>query len=48
MKIYNKRMKVRHVFTVSKYNDPNNEIMDGWPTIIMWILFVIGLIYVWF
>ena len=24
-----------------KYNDPNNEVMDGWPTIVMWILIII-------
>ena len=26
-----------------RYNDPNNEVMDGWPTIIVWILFAIAL-----
>jgi len=29
-----------------KYNDSDNEVMDGWPTIVMWILLIIGIIYV--
>ena len=32
---------------MSRYNDPNNEVMDGWPTIIVWILLILGLVYVW-
>ena len=31
---------------MSGYNNPNNEVMDGWPTVVMWILLVLGLIYV--
>lgn len=30
-----------------RYNDPNNEVMDGWPTIAIWILLVLGLILAW-
>lgn len=30
-----------------RYNDPNNQVMDGWPTVIMWILFISGLIFAW-
>ena len=29
-----------------RYNDPNNEVMDGWPTIVMWILLIIIIICV--
>ena len=29
-----------------KYNNEDNEVMDGWPTIVMWILLIIGIIYV--
>jgi len=25
-----------------KYDDSNNEVMDGWPTIVFWILLIIG------
>lgn len=32
---------------MNRYNDPNNEVMDGWPTIIMLILFISGLVYIW-
>ena len=28
-----------------KYNDPNNEVMDGWATILMWILFIASIIF---
>jgi len=24
-----------------KYNDEDNEVMDGWPTFVMWILLII-------
>jgi hypothetical protein len=27
-----------------KYNDEDNEVMDGWPTFVMWILLIIGII----
>ena len=29
-----------------RYNDPNNEVMDGWPTIVMWILLIIIIIII--
>jgi hypothetical protein len=29
-----------------RYNDPSNDVMDGWPTILIWVILITSVIIV--